>query len=119
METMDEFMAHTIQDLYSAEQQALEAMPQLMEMVQNQQLRQAFEVHQRETEQQVKRLEQIAQQLGIEVEGETCMAMQGLIEEAQDLLDQLEPGQLADAPSLGLPRKWNTTKLPLTARPAH
>ena len=105
METMDEFMAHTIQDLYSAEQQALEAMPQLMEMVQNQQLRQAFEVHQRETEQQVKRLEQIAQQLGIEVEGETCMAMQGLIEEAQDMLDQLEPGQLADAAIIGAAQK--------------
>jgi ferritin-like metal-binding protein YciE len=76
---MDEFMEHTIQDLYSAEQQALEAMPQLMEMVQNEQLRQAFTVHQRETEQQVRRLEQIAQQMGINPDGETCMAMQGVL----------------------------------------
>jgi ferritin-like metal-binding protein YciE len=102
---MDEFMEHTIQDLYSAEQQALEAMPQLMEMVQNEQLRQAFTVHQRETEQQVRRLEQIAQQMGINPDGETCMAMQGLIEEAQDLLDQLEPGELADAAIIGAAQK--------------
>ncbi len=102
---MDEFMEHTIQDLYSAEQQALEAMPQLMQQAQNDQIRQAFEVHQRETEQQVQRLEQIAQQLGIDPNGETCMAMQGLIEEAQDLLDQLEPGELADAAIIGAAQK--------------
>lgn len=98
-------MEHTIQDLYSAEQQALEAMPQLLEQVQSDELRQAFQVHQRETEQQVTRLEQIAQQLGIEPEGETCLAMQGLIEEAQDLLSQLEPGQLADAAIIGAAQK--------------
>lgn len=105
MKTMDEFMEHTIQDLYSAEQQALEAMPQIMQQVQSDELRQAFQVHQKETEVQVQRLEQIARQLGIEVEGETCMAMQGLIEEAQDLLSQLEPGQLADAAIIGAAQK--------------
>ncbi len=98
-------MEHTIQDLYSAEQQALEAMPQLLQQVQSDELRQAFQVHQRETEQQVKRLEQIAQQMGIDPDGETCMAMQGLIEEAQDLLSQLEPGQLADAAIIGAAQK--------------
>ncbi len=50
MKTMDEFMEHTIQDLYSAEQQALEAMPQILQQVQSDELRQAFQVHQRETE---------------------------------------------------------------------
>jgi ferritin-like metal-binding protein YciE len=105
MKTMQEFMEHTIQDLYSAETQALEAMPQLMERAQNDQLRQAFQVHQRETEQQVTRLEQIAQQMGIDPEGETCMAMQGLIDEAQDLLSQLEDDQLADAAIIGAAQK--------------
>ncbi|GAB3644195.1 ferritin-like domain-containing protein [Spirosoma arcticum] len=98
-------MEHTIQELYSAEQQALEAMPQLLQQVQSDELRQAFQVHQRETEVQVRRLEQISQQLGIEPDGETCMAMQGLIEEAQDLLAQLEPGQLADAAIIGAAQK--------------
>jgi ferritin-like metal-binding protein YciE len=105
MKTMDEFMEHTIQDLYSAEKQALEVMPQLAQRVQSDQLRQAFQVHQRETEGQVARLEQIAQQLGIEPEGETCLAMQGLIEEAQDLLSQLEDGPLADAAIIGAAQK--------------
>ncbi|WP_018620421.1 ferritin-like domain-containing protein [Spirosoma luteum] len=102
---MDELMIHTIQDLYSAEQQALEAMPQLAQRVQNDQLREAFQRHQRETEDQVSRLEQIAQQLGIDPEGETCMAMQGLIEEAQDLLGQLDDGPVADAAIIGAAQK--------------
>lgn len=98
-------MEHTIQDLYSAELQALEAMPQLAQRVQSQQLLQAFQLHQRETEDQVVRLEQIAQQLGIDPDGETCMAMQGLVEEAQDLLDQLEEGPVADAAIIGAAQK--------------
>ena len=102
---MNEFMEHSVQDLYSAEKQALEAMPQLMEQVENEQLRQAFMTHQRETEQQVQRLEQIAQQMGISPDGETCQAMQGLIEEAQSLLQELEPGELADAAIIGAAQK--------------
>ena len=98
-------MEHTIQDLYSAERQALDAMPQIVARVQSDELRQAFMVHQRETEQQVQRLEQIIRQLGIEPEGETCMAMQGLVEEAQDLLEQLETGDLADAAIIGAAQK--------------
>lgn len=105
METMDEFFEHTIQDIYSAEKQALEAMPQIVERVQSDQLRQALQVHQRESEGQVIRLEQIAKQLGIDPDGETCVAMQGLIEEAQDLLDQLEDGPLADAAIIGAAQK--------------
>ncbi|RRB09361.1 ferritin-like domain-containing protein [Larkinella rosea] len=105
MKTMQEFMAHTIQDLYSAETQALEAMSQLVELAQSDQLRQAIQVHQRETEQHVKRLEVIARQMGIEPDGETCLAMEGLIEEAQDLLAQLEEPELADAAIIGAAQK--------------
>ena len=105
METMDDLMAHTIQDLYSAEKQALQAMPQLAQRVQSEQLRQAFHVHQRETEGQVIRLEQIAKQLGIDPDGEMCMAMQGLVEESQDLLDQLDDGPVADAAIIGAAQK--------------
>lgn len=105
MKTMNEFFEHIIQDMYSAEKQALEAMPQLVERVQSDQLRQALQVHQRESETQVTRLEQIASQLGIDPDGETCIAMQGLIEEAQDLLDQLADGPLADAAIIGAAQK--------------
>lgn len=98
-------MAHTIQDLYSAEKQALEAMPQLTQRVQSELLREAFQVHQRETQVQLIRLEQIAKQLGIDPDGETCLAMQGLVEESQDLLAQLVDGPVADAAIIGAAQK--------------
>lgn len=103
--SMDQFLAHTIQNLYSAERQALKAMPQLVQHMQSQTARQAMEVHQRETEGQLVRLEQIAKQLGIDPQGQTCLGMEGLIEETQDLLAQLEPGELADAALIGAAQK--------------
>ena len=105
MKTMNDLMEHMVQELYSAETQALDAMPQLMERARNKQLRQAFQLHQTQTEQQVQRLEQIADQLGIDPEGDTCVAMQGLIEEVQDLLDQVEDSQVADAAIIGAAQK--------------
>ena len=101
METMNELMQHTIQMLYAAEKQALQAMPQLARQVHSEPLREALQVHQRETEGQVIRLEQIAKQLGMDPFGGTCMAMQGLIEAAQDLLAQLPAGPLTDAAIIG------------------
>ena len=105
MNSMDELMEHTIQDLYSAETQALEAMPQMLDRIQDENLRQAFQVNQRETQTQVTRLEQIAQQLGIDPEGETCVGMQGIIEEGQDTLAQIENNQLVDAVIIGSAQK--------------
>lgn len=102
---MDDLMEHTIQDLYSAETQALEAMPQMLDRIQDQNLRQAFEVHQRETQTQVTRLEQIAQQLGIDPQGDTCVGMQGIIEEGQDMLAQISNNQLVDAVIIGSAQK--------------
>lgn len=105
MKTIQELMEHTIQDLYSAENQIIDALPDLIDRVQSDQLRQALQMHREQTQQQVQRLEQIAQQMGIDPDGETCMAMQGLVEEAQDLLSQLEEGPVADAAIIGAAQK--------------
>ena len=102
---MQDLMGHMIQDLYSAETQALDAMTELAERATSDELRQAFHVHLRETEQQVQRLEQIAMQMEIEPEGETCLAMQGLIDETEELLSQLDDNQLADAAIIGAAQK--------------
>lgn len=102
---MDDLLIHCLQDLYSAETQALDAMPELMERVQDPKLRKAFEKHIKETEEQVKRLEQACQEIGCDAEGETCMGIQGIIEEAQDTLDQLEGESIADAAIIGAAQK--------------
>ena len=61
-----------LQDTYSAENQILEALPQMEEAASTQSLKQAFQKHRQQTEQQVQRLEEVCRQLGIEPEGETC-----------------------------------------------
>jgi ferritin-like metal-binding protein YciE len=89
-------MEEQLKDLYSAETQLLKMMPKIAKKISDETLRQAFEEHQQETEQQVERLEQIAQQLGIKPTGKVCNGMKGLLEEAKEALEEAEEGPVAD-----------------------
>lgn len=101
--------ATSLQDLYvqklyllfDAEQQTIEAMPRLVERVQNEQLRTALEQHHRQTSGQVRRLEQIMQNQA-EPDGEIeCISMTALIEEAESILPDIEDPDAADAFIIG------------------
>ena len=85
-----------LKDLYSAEKQLTKALPKMAKAATNEELKEAFETHLTETEGQVERLEQIFKQLDISYSRvEKCKAMEGLIEEGQDLLEEgLEPDVL-------------------------
>jgi ferritin-like metal-binding protein YciE len=95
----------SLQDAYSAETQILEALPKLEEAASTKSLKQAFRKHLKETEGQVQRLKQAAQQLGIDPEGETCEAMQGHIEEAEELMDEFDRGPVLDVALIGAAQK--------------
>lgn len=92
-----------LRDLYNAENQLIEALPQMAEAASHSELQQAFESHLEETRQHVSRLEQIFDSLGEDPTGEKCEAMEGLIEEAQELLqkdadpDVIDAGLIASA----------------------
>lgn len=88
MQDLRDLMTDELKDLYSAETQLVKAMPKMMECATSDQLRQSFQMHFEQTQRQVKRLEQIFQQMGESPEGETCEAMQGLVAEAQELIGQ-------------------------------
>ena len=85
-----------LKDLYSAETQLTKALPKMAKAATNEDLKQAFEGHLEETRGQIERLEQIFKQLKISVTRvEKCKAMEGLIEEGSDLMDEgLEPDVL-------------------------
>jgi len=104
MKTVDELLEHELQDLYSAETQALEAYPMLIDSVTDPQLKKALEMHQKQTEKQVERLEEACRIVGCEPEGEVCLGMQGLIEETETMLDELE-GDITDAALIGAAQK--------------
>lgn len=96
-QSLEELSLHSLQDIYSAEQQALKAMPELMAAVSSPELKQAFAKHQQETQQQVQRLEQLFQIMGEKPGNVTCKAMQGLIAEAQEMIEMKGDPAVRDA----------------------
>jgi ferritin-like metal-binding protein YciE len=83
--------------LLNAEQQLLEALPQMQEKATNRQLKAAFRSHLAQTRQHEKRVAQALKQLGEKADGKTCEAMEGLLEEGQELMTSAEAGALLDA----------------------
>jgi ferritin-like metal-binding protein YciE len=90
-----------LQLIYDAEQQAIETMPRITQMVQNREVRQAFETHQQQTQQQVQRLEQIFQRAGQQPQRAECTSMRALIQEAQQMSQQIQDPDTLDAFLIG------------------
>jgi ferritin-like metal-binding protein YciE len=84
--TLKDMFVHELQDSYSAETQLTKALPQMATAATNPQLKAAFESHLKETEGQIRRLEQVAKQCGCDLDENTCEAMEGLIEEAEEVI---------------------------------
>src|SRR5262245_48573093 len=95
--TLHDLLAHEIKDLYSAEKQLLKALPKMAKAASSEDLREGLEAHFGETEEHVNRLEQLMEQLEIANRGPKCKAMEGLIEEGQDLLDDAMDDDVRDA----------------------
>ena len=76
-----------LRDLYSAENQLIDALPKMADAASSAELRSAFERHLTETRGHVSRLERIFSELGEDATGETCEAMKGLISEGKDFID--------------------------------
>jgi ferritin-like metal-binding protein YciE len=104
-EDFKSLLIDTLQDTYSAEQQALEVMQDIAEACSSPRLREAFEQHMQETERQVERLEKVAGMLDVELDGEECEAMEGLIAEAEEILDEHDEGPVRDAALIGAAQK--------------
>jgi len=88
---------HQLKDTYFAENAILKALPQMAEAAESEELRGAFAVHLKETEGQVRRLEQIFELVGAKPEGIPCKAIQGIIEEGQEVLQEFSDGEALDA----------------------
>lgn len=97
LSSMNDLLEYELRDLYSAETQLLEALPKMSEAAGNSQLQEAFDNHLQETQEQQRRLDQIGQQLGIDLKGETCQAMKGLIKEGQEVIDMQGDSDVKDA----------------------
>ena len=97
LQTLNDLFVEQLGDLYSAETQLVEALPKLAAAATNDKLRQAFEQHLGETHDHVQRLEEIFGQAGVIRSPETCMGMQGLIREGQEMITAQGDAAVRDA----------------------
>ena len=81
LETLDDLFEMQLKDLYSAENQLVEALPLMADRAKDGRLRAGFTKHLHETEKQIQRLEKIGKDLELDLDGHTCQAMKGLIAE--------------------------------------
>jgi ferritin-like metal-binding protein YciE len=86
-----------LKDLYSAEKQLVKALPKMAKNATNSQLKEAFTDHLAETEGHVLRLEEIFESLEATPRGKKCVGMEGLIEEAKELIDEDPQEDVLDA----------------------
>lgn len=96
-EDFKSLLGELLQDTYSAESQLLEALPEMAEAASTPQLKQAFQEHLAVTQRQVERLEKVAEMFGVDPEGEDCEAMEGLIAEGEEIVDEHDEGPVRDA----------------------
>ena len=86
-----------IRDLYDAEKQITKALPRMAKAADNEELKEAFQHHLDQTQEQILRLEQIFGMLGIAARGKPCKGMRGLIEEGKEHMEEHERGPDKDA----------------------
>ena len=92
---LNELFLDTLKDIYYAEKQILKTLPKMAKAANSDQLRTAFDKHHDETEGQIERLEQIFEQLGKAARGKKCDAIEGILDEGKQIMDEY-----ADTPAL-------------------
>jgi ferritin-like metal-binding protein YciE len=97
IKTFDDLFLHTLQDIYYAENQIVKSLPEMIENSTNAQLKQGLQSHLGETKTHVKRLEQVFQMMGKSAKGVDCPAIDGIIEEAQEVSGEVADKDVLDA----------------------
>ena len=100
IKTFDDLYQHTLQDIYYAEKQITKALPLMIGKAENAGLKQAFQKHLGETENQIKRLDEVFGLLGKPAKGATCPAIDGIIKEANELMSDCDDSEVRDAAML-------------------
>jgi ferritin-like metal-binding protein YciE len=103
--TIDDLFIHELSDVYSAEKQITKALPRLARASTNPKLAEAFNSHLEETQGQIERIDQLVEQAGLKLKRVKCVAMEGLVEESKELIDEIEKGEVLDAALIGACQK--------------
>lgn len=97
LSTLHDLFVHSLRDIYNAEKQLLKALPKMAKAASSENLQAGFENHLEETEGQVERLEKIFELLEVKGSGVKCKAMEGLVEEGSEAIDEDADESVRDA----------------------
>ena len=96
-ESLQKLYLHELKDLYSAETQILDALPEMIKKASHAQLKRGFQEHYQQTEQQKQRLEKIGEMLGENLDGMLCVGMKGLLKEGEKAMEEFKDSDVLDA----------------------
>ncbi|MBX3596894.1 MAG: ferritin-like domain-containing protein [Rhizobiaceae bacterium] len=94
---LDDLFHDTLKDIYYAERQILKALPKMARNAHSDKLRKAFEKHREQTETHVERLQQVFEIMGKAARGKTCPAIDGIIEEGEEIISSFKDAPALDA----------------------
>ncbi len=95
--TLNDLFLESLKDAYHAEKQILRALPKMAKQAESEELRKTFQTHRDETEGQIERLEQVFEMIGKPARGKPCQAMQGIIEEGKEVMEEFADSDALDA----------------------
>ncbi|MFO1167072.1 MAG: ferritin-like domain-containing protein [Rhodoblastus sp.] len=94
---LEDLFLETLKDIYFAERQIVKALPKMAKAAESEELRMAFENHLEETHGQIERLQKVFEIAGKRAQGKTCEAIQGLIEEGEEVIEDFSDSPALDA----------------------
>lgn len=97
IDSLHDLYLEQLRDVYNAENQLIDALPEMVEMSSNEELTQAFREHLDETREHRERLERLFSDLGEDPTGEKCEGMEGLIREAKEIVQEGRDADAVDA----------------------
>jgi ferritin-like metal-binding protein YciE len=97
MKNLNDLFLHFLKDVYYAERQIMKALPKMAKVASDDQLKQGLLHHREETQHQIERLQKVFEIFGKRAQGVTCEAINGIIEEGEELIEEGEKGPVMDA----------------------
>ncbi len=97
IKTLDDLFVHTLRDIYYAEKQIEKALPKMIDKAADAGLKAGFEKHLQETKGHIERVEQVFEMHGVKAKAVNCPAIDGILEEADEVSGDIEDKQVLDA----------------------
>lgn len=97
IKTMDDLFVHTLRDIYYAEQQIAKNLPKMVKKATDAELKKGFEMHLEETRGHIARVEQVFEMHGVKAKPVNCPAIDGILEEAEEIAGDIADDQVLDA----------------------